>query len=416
MFVVCACAEDSSSKSEDTDGVGAGGTSSATATDSGDGTSGAGTNTGASGTATSDDTSAGSGSTGGATSNDRDSDSPGMPADTTTSGGAGGNSGQAPGGTGGSGGDSTSDGAGGGAGNDPSDGTADDAMMDDGAADDGAGGGAADDSTDTGAGGMMGADDGGEPGAGGMMGADDDATPDTAEPRCPAEMTEASKTVVRDGITEVFINGNGAVIDDYWADPYIQHNPAATSGVDTFKGFFANVSPGFYSLTRLIGECDLVLIHGSYGSGGTFDMLRVDQEKMRMVEHWDAGMSGNDLLGGPTEVTDLELTEANRSVVIGFTEEVMIGGNTDATSTYLAAEVTEHGADPFPQRLSAGDSYTTIHHQIAEGNFVFTLSEGVTGGTATGFWDLYRVDGGLIVEHWGATLRVQAGASGEGIF
>jgi predicted SnoaL-like aldol condensation-catalyzing enzyme len=290
------------------------------------------------------------------------------------------------------------------------DGPTDDSTTDDGAADDGA--------ADDGAGGGSGEDDGAETGAGGMMGTgtDDDAMPGTAEPRCSAEMTEASKTVVRDGITAVFINGNGAVIDDYWADPYIQHNPGATSGVDTFKGFFANVSPGFYSLTRLIGECDLVLIHGSYGSGGTFDMLRVDQDKMRMVEHWDAGMSGNDLLGGPTEVTDLELTEANRAVVDGFTDEVMIGGNADATSTYLAASVTEHGAGQFAERISSGDSYSTVHHQIAEGNFVFTLSEGVSGGNATGFWDLYRVDGGLIVEHWGAKLGVQAGASGEGIF
>lgn len=245
---------------------------------------------------------------------------------------------------------------------------------------------------------------------------------------CTREETEAAKAVVREGITEVFINGNGAVIDDYWADPYIQHNPIATSGVDTFKSFFSGVSPGFYSLTRLIGECDKVLIHGSYqGSGATFDMLRVDPDIDRMVEHWDAAVTGNEganpFLGGPTEVGDVELTGSNRDLVIGFVNDVMIGGNTDSAGDYLSDSLIEHasggmnGAAAFVQRINDGGiSYSTIHHQIADGNFVFTLSEGQAGGTAYGFWDLFRVEASRIAEHWGTRLEVQTGASGAGIF
>ncbi len=278
--------------------------------------------------------------------------------------------------------------------------------------------------------------DGGKGGVGGdpsidsagAPGTDAGGMPAVAEPRCPTEQTEATKSVVRDGITTVFINGNSGAIDDYWADPYIQHNPLASSGVSTFKSFFSNVSPGFYSLTRLIGECDKVLIHGSYQqSGPTFDMLRVDPDKQRMVEHWDAAISGSPgahpFLDGPTEVADLELTEANRAVVLGFVNDVMIDGNTENASTYLNAELIEHaaggmdGADAFVQRAQSDQvSYSTIHHQIAEGNFVFTLSEGEAGGSPFGFWDLFRVADAMIVEHWSARLAVQAGASGEGIF
>ena len=61
-------------------------------------------------------------------------------------------------------------------------------------------------------------------------------------------------------------------------------------------------------------------------------------------------------------------------------------------------------------------TYNTIHHQIADGNFVFTLSEGTEGGTAYGYYDLFAVEDGKIAEHWGARLQVQAGVSGEGIF
>lgn len=237
---------------------------------------------------------------------------------------------------------------------------------------------------------------------------------------CTREETEANKAVVRDGITQVFVNGNGDAIDDYWADPYIQHNPAANSGVATFKSFFSNVSPGFYSLTRLIGECDKVLIHGSYqGSGPTFDMLRVDPESMRMVEHWDAAAGGS--LDGATEVVDVELTGPNRELVIGFVNNVLIGGNTAEGGNYLADDIVDYsaggesGPQAFIERVSR-ITYNTIHHQIADGNFVFTLSEGTEGGTAYGYYDLFAVENGKIAEHWGARLQVQAGVSGEGIF
>ncbi|MEM9271282.1 MAG: hypothetical protein AAGA78_20380, partial [Pseudomonadota bacterium] len=44
--------------------------------------------------------------------------------------------------------------------------------------------------------------------------------------------------------------------------------------------------------------------------------------------------------------------------------------------------------------------YTTVHHVIGEGNFVLTLSEGAFGGEPMAFYDLFRLQDGLIVEHW----------------
>lgn len=239
---------------------------------------------------------------------------------------------------------------------------------------------------------------------------------------CTREETEANKAIVREGITEVFINGNGQLIDNYWADPYIQHNPIAASGVDTFKSFFANVSPGFYSLTRLIGECDKVLIHGSYQqSGATFDMLRVDPAIERMVEHWDASASGS--LGAAGEPEQVELTGPNRELVIGFVNDVMIDGNLENAGAYLAESVEVHSsagvdsAEALVQRImDQSINYSAIHHQIADGNFVYTLSEGVAQGTPYGFHELFRVADGQIVEYWDARLQVQDGVSGAGIF
>ena len=44
--------------------------------------------------------------------------------------------------------------------------------------------------------------------------------------------------------------------------------------------------------------------------------------------------------------------------------------------------------------------YTRTPIIVAEGNFVFTASEGKLGETPTAFFDLFRVDDGKIVEHW----------------
>jgi len=37
---------------------------------------------------------------------------------------------------------------------------------------------------------------------------------------------------------------------------------------------------------------------------------------------------------------------------------------------------------------------------IGEGNFVLTMSEGTLGPDAMAFYDLFRLEDGLIVEHW----------------
>ena len=44
--------------------------------------------------------------------------------------------------------------------------------------------------------------------------------------------------------------------------------------------------------------------------------------------------------------------------------------------------------------------YDTIHAVLGEGDFVLTISEGHMGGVHSSFYDLFRVEGGRIAEHW----------------
>jgi predicted SnoaL-like aldol condensation-catalyzing enzyme len=44
--------------------------------------------------------------------------------------------------------------------------------------------------------------------------------------------------------------------------------------------------------------------------------------------------------------------------------------------------------------------YDHIHRVLGEGSFVLVVSEGSFASKPTAFYDLFRVDGGKIAEHW----------------
>lgn len=253
-------------------------------------------------------------------------------------------------------------------------------------------------------------------------------------PVCERDVTEANKALVTTAIDELFVQGDITAVDRYWGEPYFQHNPNAASGVETFRNLFGGlVSPGnpIYALERVTGECELVLIHGAYTTfgGPTFDMFRVQDN--RIVEHWDAAAlgagpnaSGRTALDGATIVTDVELTTTNEALVLGFVDNVLIPQAYADIGDYVSPELIEHnpesedGAEAYVRHLESNAiTYRQIHHEIADGNFVFVLSEGSVGETSVALYDLFRVEASRIVEHWDARRDVPATtASGLGVF
>lgn len=175
-----------------------------------------------------------------------------------------------------------------------------------------------------------------------------------------------------------------------------------------------------YSFIRTVAECDLVVVQGKYGNGVIFDILRVKDGKL--VEHWDSASNQASSSAGPTEVVDVEATHRNRQAVEEL-YELLIAGDMSAANDYFSNAVTLRndsslsGSDAFTQYL-AGDniSYSKVHRMIADGNFVFALVEGKTNGKGYGYYDLFRLEDGLIVEYWNSRIAVQNTASGLGIF
>jgi predicted SnoaL-like aldol condensation-catalyzing enzyme len=259
-------------------------------------------------------------------------------------------------------------------------------------------------------------------------------TDDVPTPACAREVTEANKATVAAAIDELFVQGDISAVDRYWGEPYLQHNPIAASGVTTFRNLFSGlVSPGssIYQLSRVIGECELVLIHGDYTSfgGPTFDMFRV--EGGRLVEHWDAAAvgpgpnaSGRSALDGDSVVRDVEQSGSNEALVLEFVERVLVNGAHEAIGQYVSPALIEHdpessdGSDAYVVNLQdRAVTYRQVHHAIGDGNLVFVLSEGAVGATDVAHYDLFRVEDTLIVEHWNGRRNVPASTqSGLGIF
>lgn len=250
-----------------------------------------------------------------------------------------------------------------------------------------------------------------------------------------------AKDIVSTAAGQLFGDKDPSAVDRWVATDYVQHSSLAPDGPAGIRGLVENLPDGFhYDLHRIIADGDLVALHGIYhGFGPTplvaFDVFRVADGKL--AEHWDAlapvvdtTVSGRSQTDGPTTVTDLDKTAANRDLVAGFVETVLKGGKVDAITDFLSTDgYAQHNPgvgdnlDGLAAALGAmaeqGISmvYDTVHKVIAEGNFVLTVSEGRFGPTATAFYDLFRVENGKIVEHWDVTPEIKTDLPhGNGLF
>ena len=204
---------------------------------------------------------------------------------------------------------------------------------------------------------------------------------------------------------------------------YVQHNPQTQTGREGLAALFARLSKTSprVNIVRAFTDGDFVFGHTEYD----FESRRIGFEVFRFendlaVEHWDniqpregPNASDHSMVDGPTQATDFDRTESNRTLVREFVERVHIAGEIKTLDTFVCTDhYTEHhpnGVDGFAslqprfEGMASGSEsliYRRLHRVLAQGNFVLSVSEGARGGVHTSFCDLYRVEDGKIVEHW----------------
>lgn len=229
-----------------------------------------------------------------------------------------------------------------------------------------------------------------------------------------------------EALNEALVKGNPDVVPKYWSPDYIQHNPGVANGIEAQKGLiqYMNSTGAFEAdYVRVIADDDIVAVHASYLGFGPkatigFDVFRV--EDGLIVEHWDnllqeqpLNPSGRSQIDGATEITDLEKTEDNKAKVEEFiTKSLIEKADINVTDFINPNKYFQHnpsvgdGLDAFGAAMAemaknnSAMTYSKLHKVIGEGNFVLTMSEGTLGSDPKSFYDLFRLEDGLIVEHW----------------
>ena len=120
---------------------------------------------------------------------------------------------------------------------------------------------------------------------------------------------------------------------------YIQHNLAAADGLAGFGELLSQLPAGSAkaNTVRAFQDGDYVFTHTDYNFFGPkigFDIFRFEDGKI--VEHWDnlqetaqPNPSGHTMTDGATEVKDLDKTEANKTLVRNFVDDILVNGRMD---------------------------------------------------------------------------------------
>lgn len=225
-------------------------------------------------------------------------------------------------------------------------------------------------------------------------------------------------------LLDSFNTGDSSAIAAINKDIYVQHNLGVADGLEGFGEVMKNAPPqGFKTkLHRVFADGEFVVAHTEYdffGPRAGFDVFRF--EDGLIVEHWDnladitpPNPSGRTQFDGATKTMDLSATQSNKTLVTGFVEQVLVGGQADKLTRYVNSEkYLQHnsgvadGLDGLGAALKFfADNglvmqYDKLHKVLGEGNFVLAMSEGKFGqGEHVAFYDLFRLEAGLIVEHW----------------
>lgn len=210
---------------------------------------------------------------------------------------------------------------------------------------------------------------------------------------------------------------------------YIQHNPFIPTGREAFLSLFPVLEEyGTKAETvRMFADGDYVVMHNIWRNATpfgapemvSFDVVRIDEDG-KIAEHWDAltpvvaeTASGRIQIDGPTEIVDIDQTEANKALAVGLVEDVLMGKNPANITNYISTEMYHQhnpgikdglsGIMEAVEYLTSQNNmfqYTKIHKVLGMGNFVLTISEGEWSGKTQAFYDLLRFEDGKAVEHW----------------
>ena len=139
--------------------------------------------------------------------------------------------------------------------------------------------------------------------------------------------------------------GDPASVAEVNEEKYIQYDPQTQEGSEGLAALFKRLSMTNprVNLVRVFADGDYVFAHTEYDFATRrigFEVFRFEDDLA--VEHWDniqqrrgPNSSGRTMVDGPTEATDLDLTESNREIARLFVEAVLINRRIEKLAHYI---------------------------------------------------------------------------------
>lgn len=226
-----------------------------------------------------------------------------------------------------------------------------------------------------------------------------------------------------DGVRDGHI---AAALDKYVSAGLVQHMPGVRGGreglADTYGTLVDRYEQRMVQPVRGFEDGSKIFLQ-TYASFGwrdveqvTFDIFDTDADD-HCAEQWGIvtpvcgrSRSGWSQIDGVAWVSDLERTRANKRLVEAYVTECLIGGDRRHGRYVSTAGYAQHdpelcdGIDAYLHYLDQPGSrrYTRLCQLAGSGNFVAVACESSNGNEDFATCDLYRVEDGRIVEHWGA--------------
>ncbi|MEM7338751.1 MAG: nuclear transport factor 2 family protein [Actinomycetota bacterium] len=251
-----------------------------------------------------------------------------------------------------------------------------------------------------------------------------DRTVEVASAASPA--LDNARRLYMEGIRD----GNARqAVETYTGDRYTQHSTGVRDGVEGFVEFFEpfierNTDRNI-EIVRSVVDGRFVFLQAAQELNGgesrwvTTDLFDTDGNH-RIIEHWDVihelggtNPAGRTQVDGATEITDLHLTEANKAVVMRLMTEAFCEEPTASFGDFISAETYMNHNPDAPDGLEAlmemdrmsrksGERlfYKKVYQVVGQGNFVVSFAHQVWNDIDYAAFDIFRLEDGLIVEHW----------------
>lgn len=220
-------------------------------------------------------------------------------------------------------------------------------------------------------------------------------------------------------------------------EDYIQHNLRVPTGRAAFVALFPHLKKHHTKIEniRIFQDGSHVIMHHLWKNAVpfgadekiAFHIIRFDHDGL-IAEHWsvmmdnaDLNPSGRSLVDGPARIDDLNDTDQNKARVVElfsvFTKS-KLGDLADIFPRFFSSGFHQHAtdvADGIEGLIEAIRSdklevkYIRQHKVFGSGNFVLSICEGTYKKKPTAFYDLFRFENGMIVEHWSVYQEIPTG-------